>query len=489
MIKQLSKQTFLFGLGNALASLGIILLIPLYTRALSQPEYGSFEMIVLSVSLLYLILENGLSSAVFRFVIRKDVTNSVQAASTIFLGTLVIAVITGTIIYMFRAGLSLRLLGSTDFSSILVWSGVFLIGRLLLAVPLALLRVDGQTVAYGLTAFIRLAAQVILGVYLVLNRGLGLVGAVMALAVATWFQLLTVILFVRKYLQPKWSWSFFRRVWFFALPFVLLNLSLMGLASIDRFLVKHALGLGAVAVYSINARMTLVIVLVVQAFQLAWPPVYFGQHQNPDAGLLFARASRYLLIVMGFVGVAITVFSDEILTILAPSSYSAGLVVVPWLCLANIFYGVFIATAIGFNVRDRTWHVSWIGAAAVFIQLAFGLLLTPRLGMLGAALATVLGYFTLLVTSLCVCLYLYPVPYEWKRLGGIALAATMASIANKALDLQLSNPSMHFVVDFSSIVAYVGLLVFFRGVSRQEIKLMIAEVNRFRVSLSTTIRK
>ena len=55
--------------------------------------------------------------------------------------------------------------------------------------------------------------------------------------------------------------------------------------------------------------------------------------------------------------------------------------------------------------------------------MALNLALIPPYGMIGAAIATVAAYTTMAVGMAWWSQRIYPVPYQWRRVGTAALAA------------------------------------------------------------------
>src|SRR5436309_6559166 len=71
-LKKLSKQTLIFGLGDAVSRVAALLLLPLYTRLLTTAEYGKLAIVTLISTVLLLILELGQRTAFFRFYFKYE---------------------------------------------------------------------------------------------------------------------------------------------------------------------------------------------------------------------------------------------------------------------------------------------------------------------------------------------------------------------------------------------------------------------------------
>jgi O-antigen/teichoic acid export membrane protein len=77
------------------------------------------------------------------------------------------------------------------------------------------------------------------------------------------------------------------------------------------------------------------------------------------------------------------------------------------------------------------------GAAAI-LNVALNLLLIPRYGMEGAAAATVAAYALMFVAMAWWGRRVYPVPYQWRRVGTALAAGAALVVVGKALDVPLA---------------------------------------------------
>jgi len=97
--------------------------------------------------------------------------------------------------------------------------------------------------------------------------------------------------------------------------------------------------------------------------------------------------------------------------------------VIPVVVLAYLLHGAFLLLSIGIGIEKRARYYPMITAAAAGTNIALDLVLIPRFGMMGAAWATVAGYFVMAALGGIISHRLYPIPLETGRLGQIVLAA------------------------------------------------------------------
>jgi O-antigen/teichoic acid export membrane protein len=124
------------------------------------------------------------------------------------------------------------------------------------------------------------------------------------------------------------------------------------------------------------------------------------------------------------VALGLALFQEEVVALLGGAPYaSASAVVVPVL-LAYFCQSAASLMDAGLYVQRRTGlklGVTLVTTAVMFVLYA---VLIPRYGSMGAALATLVGFAFLAVCTWAVTRRVFPVHYEWSRLGALlALAA------------------------------------------------------------------
>ena len=71
--KKLVGNSFIFAVGNLGSKLISFVLVPLYTYYLTTKEYGQVDLVTTTVSLMIPIVSGGISVAVLRFALDKEV--------------------------------------------------------------------------------------------------------------------------------------------------------------------------------------------------------------------------------------------------------------------------------------------------------------------------------------------------------------------------------------------------------------------------------
>ena len=180
----------------------------------------------------------------------------------------------------------------------------------------------------------------------------------------------------------------------FGWPLVPSALALWATNFSDRFFLVKLSSVQEVGRYSLAVRIASAMVLLLTAFRTAWPAFAYSIEDDEEARGTYGYVLTYLLFVCSWIALALSLLAPWIVRVLAPTNrdFWPAARVVPELAFAAVAFAGYIVMAIGVGRARRTqfnWVVTGVAAA---LNVALNLILIPRYGMLGAAIATVAAY-------------------------------------------------------------------------------------------------
>lgn len=159
----------------------------------------------------------------------------------------------------------------------------------------------------------------------------------------------------------------------------------------DRIMLKKILNDEAVGVYSVGYSLALVIDLIWDAFNTSWLPFYYEDKKQKNIFSILERSNSYLFVfsslTMGFI-----LLAPEVFKLLAPSPYWGGIKILPLIALAYYFNFLYGFPANHEFFYEKTVFISIGTLCAAIINIAFNFLLIPAYGIVGAAVATLIGH-------------------------------------------------------------------------------------------------
>jgi O-antigen/teichoic acid export membrane protein len=427
----MAKASFLrhaavYGLGHVLVYVGSFILLPLYTKCLRPDEYGVLELLnrlgeILNLCLLY----TALRQAAITFYNQAES----EAEQHRVVGTLLVVLLAlGGIGFGAATWLAPVLNGGLEVgSSTLVQLAIG--AALLEGTTFTLLALPQARTESSLFAGInvcQLLLRVGLGVWFVWGLDWGVRGVLLstALTSATFVMILlgreafrSGICIDRQKLREFATFSW---------PFLPGGLCLFVLNSGDRFLLKHYTDAAAVGVYALGYKMaSLVTTFSVTPLLMVWGARMYDAARLDDAPEVFGRVTTRILGAHLLVGLAVCLFQDEIIAILAGPAYRDAATVIAPVVLAFWFLSAVSLMDAGFYVRRCTGKKTCVTAAATVVVLGLYLLLIPPFGGLGAAAATIGGFLFQAVLTRGVVQRLFFVRYEDRRLAAMLGSAVL----------------------------------------------------------------
>jgi len=199
-----------------------------------------------------------------------------------------------------------------------------------------------------------------------------------------------------------------------------------------------------------------VITFVMVAFRTAWPAFAYSIEDDREARRTYAFVLTYLLAFASWAALGLGALAPWWTRLLTGSSgYIRAEKGVALLAFAGAVYAGYTVLAIG-SGRARKTQLNWVvtgAGAAVNVGLNFWLI--PRWGMVGASISTLAAYVVLFAGMTMYAQHVYPVSYQWRRVGTAVGVAVGLTVAARAAHLSLA-PSALLVAAYPLGLAVAG---------------------------------
>ena len=199
-------------------------------------------------------------------------------------------------------------------------------------------------------------------------------------------------------------------------------------------MITNILGIAETGIYAIGARVASISLFIYNAFTGGWQYFAFSTMKDKDQVTLTSRIMEYLAVVSFLGTFAVTLVADHIFNFVFTRDYILGVVVFPFLFLSTLVLMLFQTVANQFLVVKRSYVVPICLCLGVFVSVVLNLLGIRLFGIVGAALATLLGYSV----SLCVAVI---VAQRWKLISCSWRFLAVCAAAVGFVGLQFSSVS------------------------------------------------
>lgn len=440
-LTRLAGQTVVYGLGAVAIQLTGVLTLPVYARVFDPAEYGVVEVLTVGLSALAIFVDLGVGSGAQRSWF--DYSDEQGRRRGIVLSTAVTVPIGMSILIagsaiLLREPLAGWLLGSEEHATALAFAAAMIPTTALGAFCREVLRLRFEAWRYLTSSLIAAVVSAVGGVVAVTAFDAGIEGVFIGGLIGNALSLAYAAAMAAPHIGRSFSQPELRKMLAYGLPIVPAAVSLWLLQFVDRIILSKLADLHDVGQYAIANRLSLILMLLVAAFATAYPPFMLSMHaDDPEAErVVRGHTLTYLLATLALAGVAISVFSRELVDVLAPG-YDEAHEAVFLLIVGTIAYGTTTVTMAGISIERRTGFFALYTGIAAAVNIGLNFALIPSMGMLGSALATAIGYVLLAALYYRRAQRIAPAPFEPYKLIATAAAATALAAVGLAEPLAL----------------------------------------------------
>jgi len=369
-------------------------------RTIGPSGNGIYALVVLTASWLTLFCNLGLDvsyvyfAASHRYTVRKLNSHSLLAGT-------VIGIAGGAASLPILMALSSSLLRGLEFPHLLIVV-LSLPSGLLLAYWIKIILGMERLVAYNLVNLIRFAALLVLVSFGMLVLKADVYAAILAWVLSTLIALALCFIILKRLagFSIEFDKDLNKEALIFGLKSYVANLATAFSYRADIFLVNAFLDVTSVGWYSISVSIAELIWYIPNAVSTALFP-RVSRIGSEQANRMTPVVARNLFVVILVIGVGISVATPYMIDLLFPKGDFAPVVPALWWLMPGVIANgsakVIFADLTG---RGKPIYATYTATIGMVVTLLADVLLIPRTGINGAALASSIGYSAAALTGL-----------------------------------------------------------------------------------------
>ena len=450
-----------YTIGNILIKGINILTLPIFSRLMTQEEFGVFNVFMSYDAILFVLVGLALHT-------------SIRNANLEFPGKIDSYTSSVTLIYLLMASLFafLVMLFGDFFTQILGFEEKILYMLILFSTGSALLTLYNTRLSlnysykkYLIVALVNSVGNVAISLALILtvfrtDRAYGRIfGTTM---VITLLALGLLIAMYRK-ASPRFNAKFWRFGLKFSLPIVPHGVSQVLLAQFDRIMIRSMVSDAAAGIYSLAANIKLILTVITTSISAAWSTWFYERMDRGDRKAIRGRATQ-LCCLFTILTVGLTAISPELIWILGGSDYEmAKLVAVPMILDGFVLF-LYDVIVTGEYYTKKTVYVMLGTMVAAVLNIVLNYIFILKYGFLAAAYTTLFAYVCYLLLHMIISRRLVGfsiLPKRW-LLVFAAIASAMAALTL----LLMENLLFRWGICAVLVLPMAALLL--RGVKRTE---------------------
>lgn len=419
----LIKNTFIFALGSFGSKLLQFLLLPLYTRLLTDAQYGTVDILQNLGILLIPIVSLTVAEGVFRFAL----DNSSDNRDVFTIGMRVVSI--GTVILLLAG----CLMYGVGFYSSYVWIVVFYtLSQIFRTIASQFVRAIGKVKLFTIDNLLQTLLIILFNILFLTVFDMGVKGYMLGyiLGNSVSFLFLFVVATLWKYLKRRiGNKSTVKEILRYSIPLIPNAICWWIISTIGRFMVTGYLGVDANGVYAVANKIPTIVTLIMQVFFQAWQISASCEFEKSDYAEYSSRIFRtFESLAFTLTGFIIT-FSKFFIMLLG-SGFRGAQEFIPVLLVGTVFFNLAQFHGVSYVASKNTIMAFVTNLITAVLNIVLNIILIPHFGVMGAAISLMVSYLVFWLIRLIDTRRITKIKYPWQNLlANLFLTIAMATVA------------------------------------------------------------
>jgi O-antigen/teichoic acid export membrane protein len=409
----LLKHASNYSIGSLLVTLASLVSFPIFTRLLDIDEYGLMTLVMSTIGFLVAFGKLGMQHATLRFYAEinaeKSNWNHSQYYTTVIFSILTIGSIV-VILWLITINLlqsfSLDIFKDERLLFLFNLTAILILIRIASSIFVNILRArerSGILIIYNVAKRYSVLILSVGGMlYIVSNISIVFYAHIIAESIMMIFLMIFVVKTMEqnsKVTTSAYSNTLFKSMMFYGMPMLGFELAGRILNIGDRYVIESYLGNSELGAYAAAyAVCEIVNNIIVSALAMAVLPMYLRiwSKQGEVATKTFIKKSLYYYLMIGFPVIAgLSAVGSDMLALLASDKYLSGVSIIPYVITGMVMNGAFAMFGAGLYIYKQSNIIMLTVASFAIINIVINIILVPKLGFDGAAIATLISYLGL----------------------------------------------------------------------------------------------
>jgi Membrane protein involved in the export of O-antigen and teichoic acid len=456
-LRKIAKNTSVYFIANLFYYLFTFFTTMYTARYLGADNYGILSIALVFYGIFAVISDFGISTLTTREVAKNKSVTSKFVGNTLVL-KLILAIIAIGLIFII---VNLSNYSPVTINTIYIVSLSIIVGvfpGIFSSIFQAYEKMEYPSVNMILTGIF-----LFLGTLFIIFKGLGVTEfAILNVAVAVIVLVYSLIVYSWRFSLPKIEFdpSFCYKIIKNSIPFGLISLSGMLYTYLDSIILSLLQPMDVVGWYNAAYRLTLVLLFIPAAINVAVFPVmskYFYSSQNA-LKLLYERYFKLMLIIGVPIGFGTTLLADKFILLIFGSEFYNSVIILQILVWTMVFTFAGASFVQLFQATNRERYITKISLICVVLNLILNLILIPNFSYIGASFATL---FTEIVLVLYIVRVSYKIGYGFpiKKVLSILSKILFSSLVMCILIISLKNLNLIILIILSIFIYFLTLFL------------------------------
>lgn len=419
--KKLAKNVIVFAIGSFSTKLLQFLLIPFYTRILTNSEYGTIDILQSIATLLIPIISLTISEAVFRYTMEKN-SNKEEILS--------IGLLTNIITIIMMTGIAFIIEHLTKYEYILILV-IYIATNIIRTIFSQFTRAIGKITIYTIDNVLTVLVTIVSNIVLLTILHKGIEGYLWGYVIGNGFSIFLLFGVVKLYQYislKKVSRETFRKMLLFSIPLIPNSICWWIINFIDRLMITATYGSSTNGLYAVSHKIPTIITMIVEIFFQAWQISANEEFDNKNIGKFYTMVFQYLFSFVFFICVIMMTICKPLTTFLVGAEFIDSWYYMPTLLLSTAFFSMAQYLGSIYTASKNTKMAFFTNMTSAILNVCFNAVLLNSMGPIGAAISTTICYFILWIFRAIDTRKVVKIEYDFKRIIVTILLAVVDTI-------------------------------------------------------------
>ena len=482
-IKELTKDTAIYGISTIVGRFLGFLLVPFYTNVLNTSDFGVYSNVYAYLAFLNIVFIYGMDAAFMKYTSISGNSDKKKTFSTAYIFVFFSSLFLAVILFLLRNPFTALMAIPGNFHHLTQYVILILIFDTLSLIPFANLRLERKAGRFTAIKFVNILVNIALNLILVLKFRLGIEAIFIANLAASVVSFVLLLPDILRKLTFRIDPIILKKMLWFGIPYLPASIAAMIVQVVDRPVVLAMTNSSTLGIYQANYKLGIFMMLFVSMFQYAWQPFFLNNAKEKNAKELFSKILTLFMIVSSLIWIVLTLFVDDFARLeiyhhktIIGREYLSGLVIVPIILLGYLFNGIYYNFQAGIYIEEKTKYFPYVTGAGALINVVVNVLLIPVLGIIGAALATLASYIVMATGLFFFSQKFYKINYEYWKILKIMILIFVTGIVYYYLYFQIGLTLLYKMI---LLIGFLGSMLALKIFEKNEIQYAVNLFGRY----------
>jgi O-antigen/teichoic acid export membrane protein len=409
-VNKLMKTTILYFLGTFTSKALQFLIIPILTAVLMPEEYGYYDVVINTASVVIPIITLQVIDGMFRFLYKSTeeyATKLITNVAYFLVASICVLAIALVLLNIFTDSIKYPVL-------IFLFYSFFTVNSLFQKIA----RAKGQNRIFAYSGIIYTFFLLIIQCFFIKVLNLRVNGLLIANIIASIISTLYVIFKTRydKYIKiMKIDWALIKEIILYSMPLVPNTLSWWAIGSINAYIVIGFLGIDANGILAIANKFPALVTMATSVFQLSWQETAIsesGENNNSEFNsIIFNNYAKVI-----FLSAIVVLFLSKIFTkVMLGEGFISAWLYIPPILFAVVYSTLSSFLGAGYLASKKTRGAFTTTVFGAVINILIGLILIKSIGLFAPAIGNLIGFMVLMYIRIWDMKDYFRIKVKWKQ--------------------------------------------------------------------------